>query len=120
MPLYEPERTACAFCGHPTGDCVADGHEFDGIVPIGSGIGRAPGASEGNAPTFRLPASPDPAATVVVQEEVWEEFTLRGSTEIGHRLAYRPGDRITPAEAERLGVRPVQSAPVPPIPLETT
>lgn len=82
------ERGACPVCHHPTGDCVS-GHEADLIHIL---------------PLRDEPPGPD--ATVTVDREVTETRALRGTTRTTRVTIYKPGDRITPTEARRVGVLP--------------
>jgi hypothetical protein len=83
--LLPGHRAPCPVCGHPTGDCAPEGQPHIKIIP-----GEDP--------------SRNPDATVTVDRVVIQELFVGRSKRKTRVKLYRPGQRITPAQAEEVGL----------------
>jgi hypothetical protein len=85
VTVLKADRQDCPVCGGKHGDCVGDSKYFGGINFI--------------------PKRPDdPTATFIVPKRIYHEVDINGKKV--RRLLYAKGARVTPAEAQRLGLLP--------------
>jgi hypothetical protein len=97
-PFVE-ETPDCPACGLPLTICTSL-HATPPDQPL----------SPEPIPRFGHLAGPSPEASVLVDREVWvPHFDPYGRPTSGSRLLYRPGDRITPDEARRVGILAIES-----------
>ena len=84
VEISEAESGPCPVCKHPTGDCTGDT--------------RYSGAA-----LFRPKSRPDPAATFIIPERVYDVQEDPVTNRKRRRLLYQRGDRVRPEVAKTLG-----------------
>lgn len=85
VTILSADRQNCPVCGGKNGDCVGDSR-YSGSM------------------TFVPKRPDDPRATFSVPKRIYENVDVNGKSV--RRLLYPVGARITPEEAQRLGLLP--------------